>query len=99
MVIAPLYIAAEKSTAAPVVLYAVGFALQVIGGVLIAREIRNDLRAARRIAAQHAWENIDSFPAFVGERLSRRLWPRVVGLTLLLLGAAVGLAANLLALS
>jgi hypothetical protein len=91
-------IAAEKGTTAAVVLYAVGFVLQVLGGVIIALQIRNDLRAARRIAADLAWENVDSFPAFVGERLARRMWPRVAGLVLVFAGAAVGLLANLLAL-
>jgi hypothetical protein len=81
------------------VLYAVGFVLQVIGAVALASQIRNDLRAARRRAADRAWEDVDSFSIFVDERLSRSMRPRVAGLALVLLGAAVGLAANLLALS
>jgi hypothetical protein len=96
---AALLIAAEKGTTAALVLYCAGFALQLIGGVIVALQIRNDVRAARRIATDTAWENLDSFPAFVGERLSARLRPRVIGLLLIFAGAAVGLVANLLALS
>jgi hypothetical protein len=92
-------VAMEKGTAASVALFAVGFGLQLIGALVLAVEIRNDLRAARRIAADMEWEKLDSFPAFVGERLSRRLWRRVAGLALVILGAAAGLLANLLALS
>jgi hypothetical protein len=92
-------IAVEKGTTAVVVLFAAGFALQLLGGTLLAVEIRNDLRAARRISAEVAWESLDTFPEFVQERLTRRLWPRVAGLALVLLGAAAGLVANLLALS
>jgi hypothetical protein len=98
-VIATLCIAAEKSATAPVVLYALGFALQVIGAVVLALQIRNDLRRARRIAADAAWEEVDSLSRLVGGRSFRHLWPRVAGLALVLLGAALGLAANLLAVS
>jgi hypothetical protein len=91
-------IALEKATALVVALFVAGFGLQVIGAIVVALEIRNDVRTARRVAAELEWENVDPFPAFVGERLSRRLWPRVVGLILVLMGALLGLAANLLAL-
>jgi hypothetical protein len=92
-------IAAEKGTPAAVVLYGAGFVLQIIGGTVLAPQIRKDLRAARRGAEDAAWENVDSLLAFVAERLSGRLWPRIVGLALIFAGAGVGLVANLLALS
>jgi hypothetical protein len=95
--LASTFIAAETSATASIVLYSAGFALEVLGGLLIALEIRRDVQETRRVAADVAWERIDALPAFVGECLPKRLWPFAVALLLILLGAAAGLVANILA--
>jgi hypothetical protein len=85
------------------VLYSAGFALQLLGGGLVAWEIREDLRAVRKATTDAGWERVGGesrmFPASMVERWTRRLWRRVAGLVLVFAGAAVGLVANLLALS
>lgn len=104
-------------------LYCLGFALQIIGAVLVGLEIRDDVQAARRIAMSEAAapatvrtrdveiggvlgqalagavSGVDSFREFATERLSGHMRRRLLGVALIIVGAAVGLAANLLALS
>ena len=86
------------NTTLPTVLYAVGFACQVLGGVILLIGIRDDRRAAKRIPSRATWESVDVPAEVVKGRLAATGW-RIAGVALIFVGAAVGLAANLLALS
>lgn len=93
-----IYIAAHRDTTAPAVLYGIGFALQVVGGVIVLLEIRGDRRAAERIrTGGPTWADIGAAPEVVRSRLSA-VGGRLLGVALIFVGAAVGLTANLLAL-
>ena len=65
------------NTTLPTVLYAVGFACQVLGGVILLIGIRDDRRAAKRIPSRATWESVD-VPAEVvkgrlgGHRMAHR---------------------------
>jgi uncharacterized membrane protein YGL010W len=88
----------HRSTTLPLALYIVGFALQIVGGVLVVLEVRDDVRTANKLAAPVTYGTIELFPRFVRERLSSHMGRRVIGVVLIFVGAGVGLAANLLAL-
>jgi hypothetical protein len=83
----------------PTILYSVGFVLQVAGAILVVLEIRNDVRTARQVSSTVTWDNIDSFPRFVRERLSGHLGLRILGVVLIFVGATVEFAANLTAVA
>jgi hypothetical protein len=125
--------AAIHETAALLMLYGVGFALQMAGVFLVVQEITNDLRAAvaiktredesptappktikREIQEEGVFgtlevgglgieqqlqtaHSIDSFREFTAERLVGGSRGRVDGVVLFVVGAFVGLAANLVA--
>ena len=90
--------AVQRSTTLPLALYVVGFAMQILGGVIVLLEVRDDLRAAKRLPAGGVtWETIQVAPEVIKTRLGTKRW-RIVGVLLIFAGAAVGLAANLLAL-
>lgn len=89
--------AIQRSTTLPLALYVVGFAMQILGGVIVLLEIRDDRRAAERIPQPITYETIEVAPEVVKSRLGAKGW-RIVGVALIFLGAGVGLAANLLAL-
>jgi hypothetical protein len=88
----------HQSTTLLTVLYVVGFGLQIVGGVLIVLEVRDDLRVARRIPDPATYASLEALPDSLRERLSRNLWRRWLGVVLIFIGAGVGLTANLLAL-
>jgi hypothetical protein len=89
---------AHQSTTFPIVLYAIGFVMQVLGGVIVVLEIRDDRRAAKRLPdGGLTWETVEAAPEAIKRRLNARGW-RIAGVALIFAGAAVGLAANLLAL-
>lgn len=91
-------IAPDRDTTAPAVLYGVGFALQVLGGLIVLREVRDDRRAAEQIpTGGSTWGEIDQAPLVIRARLGAKGW-RIAGVTLIFIGAAVGLTANLRAL-
>jgi hypothetical protein len=90
--------ALHRSTALPKALYFAAFAMQLAGGVIVFLEIRDDLRAAKRIPSRGiTWETAETAPEVLKTRLSAKGW-RIAGVALIFLGAVVGLAANLLAL-
>jgi hypothetical protein len=83
-------------------LYVAAFVLQVAGAALLFVDIRDDRREAERIvrdALPVKWDTVDAvgeaFASYLGGRKRRRL----IGVALIIIGAAVGLAANLAALS
>jgi hypothetical protein len=116
-------------------LFIVAFLLELAGVVLVAREIRGDVLAAKRLAepdpdppqaisvpegtpwpgspgvtvsgevfgglvggiVAQSIKNVDMFGQFTIERLAGNLRWRVVGVALIVLGAIVGLIANLVA--
>jgi hypothetical protein len=71
-------------------LYVVAFLLEVGGVVFVVAEIAGDIRAVGAV------RNIDTLHAFTAERLTGGVWRRLLGIGLILLGAAVGLVANIL---
>ncbi len=86
----------------PAALYVAAFVLQIVGGIIIAVEVRDDRREGERIMRDELpvrWENVDAVGEAFATYLARgRRW-RWGGVALIIVGAAVGLAANLLALS
>ena len=94
-------------------LYIVAFGAQLVGVGLVVWEIRDDVRAARALKERpalsahlggiglqglvQAARESDSFRDFTADRLSRGLGRRIWGVVLFLVGAGVGLAANLVA--
>jgi hypothetical protein len=87
-----------SSTLLPTVLYVIGFVCLVVGGVIVVLEVRSDLRAARQIPEQVTYESVEAAPDVLRRRLEAWRW-RIAGVVLIFVGAGVGLAANLLALS
>jgi hypothetical protein len=82
----------------PTVLYAIGFALQVVGGLIVLAEIRDDRRAAKKIhSGGPTWDDIGAAPEVVRSGLSA-VGGRLLGVALIFVGAAVALTANLTAL-
>jgi hypothetical protein len=80
-------------------LYIAGFISQVVGGLIVIAGIIDDSRAAKRLPTGVTFDWIDKVPEVLRSRvLARRGW-RIVGVLLVFVGAGVGLAANLLALS
>ena len=84
-----------------IVLFALGFALQVAGAGLVVLEMSNDKRTAQRLARESlpvTWANIEGVGTSMVEYFAGRRWQRWLGVVLILLGAAVSLAANITAL-
>jgi hypothetical protein len=94
-----VHAASHRSTTLSFALYATGFVLQVLGGMIVLMEIRGDLRVADRIPDHLTLETLNAFPRYVKQRLAGHMGRRIVGVALIFIGAAVGLAANLVALS
>jgi len=93
-----LMLATTHNTALPAVLYVLGFACQVLGGIIVIAEVRSDLRAARRMPQPITFKNVEEGPDALRGRLEAWRW-RIAGVVLIFVGAGEALAANLLALS
>jgi hypothetical protein len=86
----------------PAILYLVGFIAQVAGAALVAAGIRDDRREAERIALEAlpvTWETADAVGRAFVEYLALRQVQRWLGVALIIIGAGIGLAGNLTALS